>query len=155
MIRISPIISSSKSNQKMKFGQLIEYNMRNIFLENHTQNVVDKLDPKNQNIVFLLYDQVEGYQSILKLSFTSYKAFFKKQKNTWNQSTRLVFCIIFEEKYSSRYILLTDQTSLSDWLYFFICCAIYCNSLFPRLRGHKFLNIFKLNLAFLSSFHPA
>ena len=33
--------------------QLIEYNMRNIFLENHTQNVVGKLVPdlfkKNQN----------------------------------------------------------------------------------------------------------
>ena len=26
-------ISRSKGNQKMKFGQLIEYNMRNIFLE--------------------------------------------------------------------------------------------------------------------------
>ena len=38
----------------MKFGQLIEYNMRNIFLENHTQNGVDKLDPKNQNMVFFV-----------------------------------------------------------------------------------------------------
>ena len=27
----------------MKFGQLIEYNMRNVFLENHTQNAVEKL----------------------------------------------------------------------------------------------------------------
>ena len=27
------IISRSKDNQKMKFAQLIEYNMRNIFLE--------------------------------------------------------------------------------------------------------------------------
>ena len=37
----------------MKFGQLIEYYMRNIFLENHTQNVMEKLftEPflKNQN----------------------------------------------------------------------------------------------------------
>ena len=29
----------------MKFGQLIEYNMRNIFLENDTQIVVEKLVP--------------------------------------------------------------------------------------------------------------
>ena len=30
----------------MKFGQLIEYNMRNIFLKkNHTQNVAEKLFP--------------------------------------------------------------------------------------------------------------
>ena len=31
-------ISRSKGNQAMKFGQLIEYNMRNIFLEkSHTK----------------------------------------------------------------------------------------------------------------------
>ena len=28
-----PDISRSKGNQKMKFGQLVGYNMRNIFLE--------------------------------------------------------------------------------------------------------------------------
>ena len=28
-----PIISRSKGNQTMKFGQLIDYNMRNIFVE--------------------------------------------------------------------------------------------------------------------------
>ena len=37
----------------MKFGQLIDYNMRKIMLENRTQNVVEKLfrDPflKNRN----------------------------------------------------------------------------------------------------------
>ena len=31
---ISPDISRRKSNQATKFAQLIEYNMRNIFLEN-------------------------------------------------------------------------------------------------------------------------
>ena len=30
-IHILPIISQSKGNQTMKFGQLIEYNKRNIF----------------------------------------------------------------------------------------------------------------------------
>ena len=29
----------------MKFGHLIEFKMRNIFLENYTQNVVEKLVP--------------------------------------------------------------------------------------------------------------
>ena len=38
-------ILRSKDNQTMKFVQLIGYNMRNIFLENHTQNVVEKLVP--------------------------------------------------------------------------------------------------------------
>ena len=50
---ILPNISRSKRNQTMKFGQLIEYNMRNTFLENHTQNVVEELFPdpflKKQN----------------------------------------------------------------------------------------------------------
>ena len=32
-IHILPNISRSKGNQTMKFGQLIEYTMRNIFLE--------------------------------------------------------------------------------------------------------------------------
>ena len=32
-IHISPNFSKSKDNQRMKFGQFIEYNMRNIFLE--------------------------------------------------------------------------------------------------------------------------
>ena len=46
-------ILRSKGGQVTKFGQLIEYNMRSIFLENHTQNVVKKLSPdpllKNEN----------------------------------------------------------------------------------------------------------
>ena len=38
-------ISRSKSNETMRFGQSIEYNMRNenFFLENRIQNVVKKL----------------------------------------------------------------------------------------------------------------
>ena len=41
------------ANQSMKFGQLIEYNMRNIFLKNHAQYVLEKIAPdlslKTQN----------------------------------------------------------------------------------------------------------
>ena len=35
----------------MKFGQLLEFYMRNIFLKNHTQNAVEKLfsEPLLQN----------------------------------------------------------------------------------------------------------
>ena len=33
----------SKGNRTMKFDQLIECNMRNIFLKNDTQNVVETL----------------------------------------------------------------------------------------------------------------
>ena len=41
-IHILPKISRSKDNLIMKFGQLIEHNMSNIFLKDHTQNVVEK-----------------------------------------------------------------------------------------------------------------
>ena len=44
-MQILPYISRSKDNQIVKFGQLIEYNMR-FFLKNHTQNVVEQLVPK-------------------------------------------------------------------------------------------------------------
>ena len=42
-IHILSNISRSKGTQTIKFGQLMKYNMRKIFLENHAQNVVEKL----------------------------------------------------------------------------------------------------------------
>ena len=47
-------ISRGNDNQAIKFGQLVEYSMRETFvLKNHTQNMVDKLFPdpflKTQN----------------------------------------------------------------------------------------------------------
>ena len=44
-IHILPNISRSKDNQTVNFGKLIQYNVRNIFLKNHAQNVVEKLFP--------------------------------------------------------------------------------------------------------------
>ena len=41
-IHILPNVSRSKENQKMKFVQFIEYDMRNVF---HTQNAVETLLP--------------------------------------------------------------------------------------------------------------
>ena len=56
-IQILPNISRSKGNQAMKFGQLKECNMRNIFLERSCTKRVEKLflDPflKNQNYAYL------------------------------------------------------------------------------------------------------
>ena len=52
-IHILPDISRSKGNQAMEFGQLVAYNMRNIFPEKSYTNMVEKLAPdpflKNQN----------------------------------------------------------------------------------------------------------
>ena len=44
-LNILPNISRSKGNQTMKFGQVIEYNKRNIFVNNHAKNEVDRLVP--------------------------------------------------------------------------------------------------------------
>ena len=46
-IHILPNISQSKDNQKIKFGQLIDYNKRNIFLriKNYVENEAGKLVP--------------------------------------------------------------------------------------------------------------
>ena len=72
----------------MEFGQLVEYNMRTIFLEKSFSKCGEETIPRlfsknsklNQNlwinclkfhIVFFLVYQVEGYQIILKLSCRS------------------------------------------------------------------------------------
>ena len=41
-----PNISKSKSNQTMKSGQLIEYNMRNIFLQKSYTKCVKETSPR-------------------------------------------------------------------------------------------------------------
>ena len=40
IMHILPNISTRKNNQAMKFGKLIKNKARNIFLENHAQNMV-------------------------------------------------------------------------------------------------------------------
>ena len=45
-IHILPYISRSKDNQTVKFGQLIECNMRNIFLENSYPKCGGEASPK-------------------------------------------------------------------------------------------------------------
>ena len=84
-IQILPTISRSKDKQTMKFGQLIEYNMRNIFLEkSYTKcggETITRLFSKKSKLrisldqqykflysLFSTYVQVKGYQKILKLS---------------------------------------------------------------------------------------
>ena len=42
-IHVMPNMSRSKDNERMKFGQLIEYNMINFFLEKSNTNLVQKL----------------------------------------------------------------------------------------------------------------
>ena len=50
-------ISRRKDNRTMKSGQILEYNMRNIFLKNHTRNVVEKLVPDKKSKLSVFLDQ--------------------------------------------------------------------------------------------------
>ena len=50
-LNILPDNSKSKGNQAMKFDQLIEYYVRNIFFENHAKNEAGRLVPD----LFLLF----------------------------------------------------------------------------------------------------
>ena len=162
-IHILTNISRSKTNQAMKFGQLTEYN----FLKNHTKMLrrnysqtffkIIKVEHIYRSTVWsfiqfiFIVCQYEGYQNILKLNcspltFTSYKAFSKNKRGCGTSLSASIFCMIFEEKYFSCYILLTDQMSLSGCLYFVRYWEyMYFNCLLTRLWH---LN-FEINLIFL------
>ena len=64
-IHILPSISRIKGNQTMKFGQLIEYNMRNISLEKSYTKCDEKLFPdpflQNQNRAYLWINILKFY----------------------------------------------------------------------------------------------
>ena len=103
-IHILPNFSRSKGNQTMRFGQLIKYNTRNVFLE-ESFKICDRetipwpfskksklsISLDRQSEVFysliLLYVQIESYQNILNIrcrpiAFTSYQPFFKNRKKS-------------------------------------------------------------------------
>ena len=97
IIYVLPNISRSKDNQTMKFGQFIEYNMRNIFLEKsctkgYGENSTRPFSKKSKLSIswdqqseylyssFLVHSQFEDCQSISKprcwpLAFYSFKTF--------------------------------------------------------------------------------
>ena len=109
-IHILLIISRSKGNKMMKFGQLIEYNMKSIFLEKSFTKGAGETIPKFFSkkskltipsdqyfevsyslflLFILLYSlcQVEDFRNILKLSsrplgFTSYKVFLNQKPSS-------------------------------------------------------------------------
>ena len=66
-----PNISQSKHNQAFKFGQVIEYNTRNIFKKNYAENEVRRLVPD----LFLLFkkDLQEVKASGLQLCFDTFR----------------------------------------------------------------------------------
>ena len=67
-IHILPNISRIKGKQAMKFGQLVEYNKKNVLLQNHAENEAGRLVPD----LFLLFKKAlyKVKQSGLQLGFT-------------------------------------------------------------------------------------
>ena len=116
-------ISRCKGNQTMKYGQLAEYNIRNIFIEKPYVECGGKACPRKacsfQNIkvehisqwtvwIFILFVYCMYYRKAIEiwlklrwkpLAFASYKVSLKRQKEVWNYSPCLIFYMIFEENY--------------------------------------------------------
>ena len=146
----------------MKFGQSIECNMRNNFLEKlYTKcggETIPRPFSKNRNwaylwincvtlyAVFFIVCQVEGYKNILKLSskqlaFTSYKDFLKNKRRS-GTSFPASFPAWFLKKFISLAICysLTKFHCLLAFTSWDIGQYVYCNCLLVRLWRHKFWN---------------
>ena len=141
-------ISRSKSNQIMKFGLLIENHKINIFLQKSCKkrgtdtssrplSVLDKAlykaDSSYLQLSFNIFRQLLTWHTIksncIKLQTIdpeiSLSLIF--QKRVWEQYFHHILCMIFEEKFFSFHLLITDQISLSDCLYFLryrVICAL-------------------------------
>ena len=89
IIQMLPIISRKKGNLTKKFGELIK------------------------NIIYLI-QYMNEYNIYIYIYNLSQKKSFKIVKEVWSQYLCLIFCMIFQEKKFSRYILFTDKVSLSD-----------------------------------------
>ena len=76
----------------MKSGDIIEYNMKNISPEK-----------------FMHKMRWRNYSHSFKVRSNKICWNFWNQKEVCELSPSLIFCMIFEEKYFSRFILLIDQ----------------------------------------------
>ena len=148
-------LSRSKGNRGIKFGQFIEYNIRNIFswktkrkmwLRNYFNTFFKKIKIEHISwsiiwsviqFVFVTW-QVDDYQNILKLNcihfhFTSYKAFFKNEERS-GTSVPAIFSACFVKKfYFYCYIVIFSIT----WSNFIVLLSL----LFEILRNMCIANV--------------
>ena len=121
----------------MKFGQLIENNVRNIFFKNHAENKTGRLVPdrflffkkvlykikaSGQHLSFNMFWWTPTYNKKKFITFQtvdpemcSILIFYKM---VWDWLFHHALRMIFQEKYFSCYILLTDRILSSGLLYF-------------------------------------
>ena len=135
-MHILPNISRSNGNQTMKFGQLIEYNMRNIFLEkSHTTcggDTIPRPFSKKLKLSISLDQQSKVLQNLFLLlvmlkvtfGFTSNKALSENRKRSGISLPD--FLHDFRRKiFLSSYIILIDLNFFVwlsvFWSYWAIC----------------------------------
>ena len=144
-----PYISRSKSNYVMKTGQVIEHNNKNIFLQKSFRKCVRETSSRPLFIIqksFILTKskksavQFQYMRQSIKTSCMKLQGIDRKvssiqifQKRACEQILHRILRMIFQEKCFSYYILLTDQISLPDCLYFLRYWYVYCNCLLTRL----------------------
>ena len=152
-MHILPNISRTKGNHEtMKFHQLIQHNIRNTFLEksyktcdrepnprpfSEKSTLSKSLNQQTEHFIPLAFivctSSLYVYQNLLKLrycplAFTFCKSFLKNKKRS-GTSLPSSFSAWLLKKNISRVVLLTDQISMPDCLYFlryWLTCVIIC-----------------------------
>ena len=135
----------------MKFGQLLEHLKNTFYLQNNGKNEAERLVPdlffffkkkrsftrgeskwlaasfQYISIAFNLAYRINKLYKTLRLLIQRYAQFWFFRKGPGTIFSTYFFFEIFQEKYFSGYILLTDHISLPDYLYFlryWIICVL-------------------------------
>ena len=114
-IWILPNIWRHKGNQTMKFGQVMEHNIKNRFLQNHLETKTRRLFPEPFS-----FFQKALYEIKVSGQHRTFNMFGSPQLNNKRASKlvlRHILWVVFLEKHFSCYILLAEQVSLSDSFY--------------------------------------
>ena len=140
-MHILPNISRSKDNQTMKFGQLIEYKMRNIFLKKSYTKCGGETSPRHFSKKSKLSISLNRQSKLQTTCFYSYKALLKNKERSRTSLSWVSFCAWFLKKNISLIIFygLTKFHFLAAFALWDIGQYIYNNNcLWIKLWRHKF-----------------
>ena len=135
----------------MKFGQLVEYPKGNILFKNYAakkagklvlvcflffKKVLDQVKASGLQLDFTIFQQPSNQHTIETNCSKLYTvdpgicSILIFQIRVWEQFLQHILCMIFQQKCSSCYVLLTDRISLPGYLYFLRYWAICALQLF-------------------------
>ena len=157
-IFILPNISRSKGYPTMKYGQLIIYNVRYIFLEIPCRkwgrkttsrlifkNTINRVKTSGRYLSFNIFWYFATWTYDKNKVYKTSDCWFKDMLNFdfLNKCLRLVspphFEYDFSNKYALCYNLLVDQMSnVIVWWCLFLEILVYCNYLFTNWCSYKF-----------------